>query len=67
MINEGEPFACVRCGKPFGTLRAIEAIAGRLAGHAMFQGAAARRLRMCPDCRIIDIHTSANEVRIDQL
>lgn len=67
VLNEAEPFACVRCGKPFGTLRAIEAIVGRLAGHSMFQGAAAQRLKMCADCRVIDIHTSADEVRIDQL
>ncbi len=67
LLNEAEPFACVRCGKPFGTLRAIEAIVGRLAGHSMFQGAAAKRLKMCSDCRVIDIHTSADEVRIDQL
>lgn len=67
VLNEAEPFACVRCGKPFGTLRAIEAIVSRLAGHSMFQGAAAERLKMCSDCRVIDIHTSSNEVRIDQL
>ena len=67
VLNEAEPFACIRCGKPFGTLRAIEAIVGRLAGHAMFQGRAAERLKMCSDCRVIDIHTSADEVRIDQL
>jgi ferredoxin len=67
VINEAEPFACVRCGKPFGTLRAIEAIVARLAGHSMFQGAAAERLKMCSDCRVIDIHTSADEVRIDRL
>ena len=65
VIAEAEPFACVRCGKPFGTLRAIEAIVGRLAGHSMFQGAAAERLKMCADCRVIDIHTNPNEVRID--
>lgn len=67
LLNEAEPFACIRCGKPFGTLRAIEAMAGRLAGHSMFQGRAAERLKMCSDCRVIDIHTSADEVRIDQL
>jgi len=67
VLNEAEPFACVRCGKPFGTLRAIEAIVGRLAGHSMFQGRAAERLKMCSDCRVIDIHTSTDEVRIDQL
>ena len=67
VVAEAEPFACVRCGKPFGTLRAIEAMVARLAGHAMFQGAAAERLKMCADCRVIDIHTNPHEVRIDSL
>ncbi len=64
VLNEAEPYRCIRCAKPFGTLRAIEAMAGRLAGHAMFQGAAADRLRMCGDCRVVDIHTDPGEVRI---
>ena len=67
MLNEVEPFACVQCHKPFGTLKAVELMASRLAGHAMFQGAAARRLRMCSDCRIIDMHSSSDEVRIGDL
>ncbi len=67
VLNEVEPFACVRCGKPFGTLKAIEVMVGKLAGHAMFQGAAAQRLKMCGDCRVIDIHTNPNEVRITDL
>ena len=67
MLNEVEPYRCVRCGKPFGTLRAIETMIGRLAGHATFQGAAAERLKMCSDCRVIDIHTNPNEVRITDL
>jgi len=67
VLNEAEPYRCVRCQKPFGTLRAIEAMMGRLAGHAMFQGPAAERLKMCGDCRVIDIHTNANEVRITDL
>jgi len=40
---------------------------GRLAGHAMFQGAALERLKMCGDCRVIDIYTATNEVTIDQV
>jgi ferredoxin len=64
VLNEVEPYSCIRCGKPFGTLKAIEAMMVKLAGHAMFQGAAADRLKMCGDCRVIDIHTSSNEVRI---
>ncbi len=67
VLNEAEPFCCVRCGKPFGTLRAIELMITKLGSHAMFQGAAAARLKMCGDCRVIDIHTNPDEVRIDQL
>jgi ferredoxin len=67
VLHEVEPFQCVRCGKPFGTLRAIEAMIGKLAGHAAFQGAAAERLKMCGDCRVIDMHSNPNEVRITDL
>ena len=67
VLHEVEPFRCVRCGKPFGTLRAIEAMIGKLAGHAAFQGKAAERLRMCSDCRVIDLHSDASEVRITDL
>ncbi|CAG1014768.1 hypothetical protein BURC_00786 [Burkholderiaceae bacterium] len=67
VLNEVEPYRCIRCQKPFGTLKAIESMMGKLAGHAMFQGAAADRLKMCSDCRVIDMHTSTNEVRITEL
>lgn len=67
VLLEAEPFRCVRCGKPFGTLKAIENMALKLAGHPMFQGAAAERLKMCSDCRIIDIHTHSDELRITDL
>jgi ferredoxin len=67
VLNEMQPYACVRCGKPFGTLKAIEAMVGKLAGHAMFQGAALERLKMCGDCRVIDIYTDQNESRITDL
>jgi ferredoxin len=60
VLNEVEPYRCVRCGKPFGTQKAIEAMVLRLAGHAMFQGAAAERLKMCGDCRVIDLHSSSD-------
>ncbi len=64
IINEMQPYACIRCSKPFGTLKAIEAMLGKLAGHSMFQGAAMDRLKMCADCRVIDIHTSQTESKI---
>ncbi len=67
VLNELQPYACVRCGKPFGTLKAIESMLGKLAGHAMFQGAAADRLKMCSDCRVIDIYSADNEIAINDI
>jgi ferredoxin len=67
VLHEVEPYRCVRCGKPFGTLRAIEAMIGKLAGHAAFQGAAAERLKMCGDCRVVDLYTDPKEIRITDL
>jgi ferredoxin len=67
VINEMKPYACIRCSKPFGTVKAIEAMLGKLAGHAMFQGAAAQRLKMCGDCRVVDLYTDPNETRITDL
>ena len=63
-LHHSPPYACVRCGKPFGTLKAIEAMLGRLSGHSMFQGAALERLKMCGDCRVIDLFTDENQVRM---
>ena len=67
VLNEMQPYACVRCGKPFGTLKAIEAMVGKLAGHSMFQGEALERLKMCGDCRVIDIYSNPGEARITDL
>ncbi|MBK9443436.1 MAG: 4Fe-4S binding protein [Comamonadaceae bacterium] len=67
LLNEMKPYACVRCGKPFGTLKAIEAMLGKLAGHSMFQGEALERLKMCGDCRVIDIYSGNNEIKITDL
>ena len=64
VLNEVEPYRCIRCAKPFGTPKAVELMIAKLGGHAMFQGAAADRLKMCSDCRVIDLHTNPNEVRI---
>ena len=64
VLNETQPYGCVRCGKPFGTLKGIEAMMGKLAGHSMFQGAALERLKMCGDCRVIDIYSSGDEQKI---
>jgi ferredoxin len=67
VLNEAQPWLCIKCSKPFGTHKAIEAMVSKLAGHSMFQGAAAERLKMCADCRVIDIHTNPNETRITDL
>ncbi len=67
VINAMQPYACVRCSKPFGTLKAIEAMLGKLSGHSMFQGAALERLKMCGDCRVIDIYSAQNETKITDI
>ncbi|MBC7469962.1 MAG: 4Fe-4S binding protein [Ramlibacter sp.] len=67
VLNESQPYGCIRCGKPFGTLKAIESMLGKLAGHSMFQGAALERLKMCSDCRVIDIYSAKNEAKISDL
>ena len=67
VINEMKPYACIRCSKPFGTLKAIEAMLGKLSGHSMFQGAAMERLKMCGDCRVVDIYTAQNESQITDI
>ncbi len=55
VLNEEEPFCCVRCGKPFGTKASIERIVERLADHSMFAGGekSLERIKMCDDCRVI--------------
>ena len=37
------------------------------AGHSMFQGEALERLKMCGDCRVIDLYSASNETRITDL
>ncbi len=67
VLAEMQPYRCVRCAKPFGTLRAIENMLSKLAGHSAFQGAAAERLKMCGDCRVVDLYSNPAEVRITDL
>jgi ferredoxin len=67
VLNEMQPYACVRCAKPFGTLKAIEGMLTKLAGHSMFQGEAQERLKMCGDCRVIDLYSAQNETKITDL
>jgi hypothetical protein len=68
VLNEAEPFNCVRCGKPFGTRQMIDVMVGRLGTHSMFAtGGAVRRLQMCADCRVIDMMENKDEVSIRDL
>ncbi len=56
VLNEEEPFCCIRCGKPFGSQSAIHLMLTKLANHPMFQDERARkRLEMCEDCRVMDV------------
>lgn len=64
-LNRAEPFCCVRCAKPFGTRQMVDAMLGRLGGHAMFAGPQAlRRLQMCADCRVIDMMENTAELKV---
>ncbi len=55
-MKEEEPFECVKCGEPFGVKSSIEKIVDQLSGHSMFsEGDAIERVKMCPDCRVIDV------------
>jgi ferredoxin len=67
VLNEAQPYQCIRCGKPFGTLKGVEVMLAKLGGHAMFQGEALERLKMCGDCRVVDIYTNPGETRITDL
>ncbi len=67
VLNEAEPFRCIECGKPFGTLRGIEAMVAKIGQHPAFAGDQGRRLRMCSDCRVVAMFSNPNETRITDL
>jgi ferredoxin len=66
VLNETQPFHCIRCSKPFGTLRMVETMLARLSSHPAFAGNL-DRMRMCGDCRVIDMMTPKDEVSIGQV
>ena len=56
VLNEEQPFPCIRCGKPFTTRRMIDHMTEKLAGHWMFKDQnALNRLKMCENCRVEDM------------
>jgi ferredoxin len=63
VLNESQPFHCIRCSKPFGTLHMIENMLGRLAQHSAFAGNL-DRLKMCGDCRVIDMMQPEGELSV---
>lgn len=68
VLNEDTPFRCIRCGKEFAATRVIDRMVGRLVEHPMFSSPEAlRRLRMCADCRVVDLMQGRDEVSIFDL
>jgi ferredoxin len=68
VLNEAAIFACVVCGKPLGTQKMIESMLAKLAGHSMFAAPGALdRLRMCADCRVVDLVKNERSVDIRDL
>lgn len=66
VLNESQPFHCIRCSKPFGTLHMVENMLGRLGSHPAF-AANLDRLRMCGDCRVIDMMAPGDEMQVTPL
>jgi ferredoxin len=63
VLNETEPFCCIRCSKPFGTLQMVQNMLGKLGGHPAFAGNL-DRLKMCGDCRVVDMMKSGDTARV---
>ena len=56
VVNEAAVFRCIVCGKSLGTEKMITSMLAKLAGHSMFAAPGALdRLKMCADCRVIDM------------
>jgi ferredoxin len=64
VMNEAAVATCITCGKPLGTEKMVATMLAKLAGHSMFAAPGALdRLRMCADCRVVDL--IKNESSID--
>jgi ferredoxin len=65
VVNEAAIFRCIACGKALGTEKMIAGMLARLAGHSMFAvPGALDRLKMCADCRVIDLMKNERGVDI---
>jgi ferredoxin len=68
LLNEAQVFACIRCGKPLGTQKLVDAMLARLADHSMFAAPGALdRLKMCADCRVVDLIKAEKSIDIRDL
>jgi len=54
-LNETQAFNCISCGKAFGTLKMVDLMLSKLGAHSAFAGDAMDRLKMCSDCRVVDM------------
>ncbi len=54
-LNETQAFHCISCGKPYGTMKMVDLMLAKLGSHEAFAGAAMDRLKMCGDCRVVDM------------
>lgn len=66
VLNEAQPYHCIKCGTPFGTLQMIENMIGKLSLHSAFAGNL-DRIRMCADCRVRDMMENKSELLITDL
>ncbi|AVR96264.1 4Fe-4S binding protein [Pseudoduganella armeniaca] len=63
VLHGSQPFHCIRCDKPFGTVQMIETMLARLGGHAAFAGKL-ERMKMCGDCRVVDMMAPQDEMQV---
>jgi ferredoxin len=64
VLNEAKPFHCISCKKPFGTAAMVQSMLTKLAGHSLFAGDSIERLKMCADCRVVDMMSNKSESTI---
>jgi len=67
-LNEARPFPCIKCGKPFGTKQMVDSMLRRLGQHSMFaQPGALERIKMCADCRVVDLLQNSSHGNIEEI
>ena len=65
VLNEAAVYNCIGCGKPLGTQKMVEGMIAKLTGHSMFAAPEMlNRLRMCADCRVVDLIKNEKSVDI---